>query len=158
MLYLWISLEWVSSSPLGLSTQVKDILTDPSKHLFSFLFIILWFQAHLCHDFLKKIDCIKENSANFNPISFVLKHNYVLKQMIERSVFEWMTILASIQSPFFIKKIPRPSEFEIVFFWEVGQCAYCVSDISPLLYKIIWLIKKIPWFPGQHELLKLMWL
>lgn len=75
-------LEWVSSSPLGLSTQVKDILTDPSKHLFSFLFIILWFQAHLCHDFLKKIDCIKENSANFNLISFVLKHNYVLKQMI----------------------------------------------------------------------------
>ena len=72
----------MSSSPLGLSTQVKDILTDPPKHLFSFLFIFLWFQAHLCHDFQKKIDCIKENSANFNPISFVLKHNYVLKQMI----------------------------------------------------------------------------
>lgn len=138
MLYLWISLEWESSSPLGLSTQVKDILTDPPKHLFSFFFIILWFQAHLCHDFLKEIDCTLLILTQFPLYSSIIM--YWSKWFRGLFLSGWLFCPVS-NHLFLLKKIPRPSEFEIVFFWEVGQCTYCISDISLLSYKFIWLIK-----------------
>lgn len=52
----------------------------------------------------------ERNSRTFDGVEWP---NHVVKQMILKSVYKWMTVLSSIP-PFFCLRLSRPFEFEIV--------------------------------------------